>query len=96
MLAHEHSRYHWSRDPQLVADWHALLLPVTAQTIALLLVGIAAVYVGVVAWFSNALDSALKRRAIPQQVDLVPRKVVESYNFQALTNGTGEVKTNAP
>ncbi len=66
------------------------------RTIGLALLGVAIVYVGVVAWFSNALDAALKRRSGPQQLDLVPRRVVQSDRFQAPTNGSGRVKTNAP
>ena len=66
------------------------------KTIALLLAGIALLYVGAVAWFSSALDSALKRRSGPEQVDHVPRKVVESDHFNAATNGVGGAKTKAP
>jgi uncharacterized SAM-binding protein YcdF (DUF218 family) len=39
------------------------------RTIAFRLAGIAIVYVGGVAWFSSALDAALKRRS-PQTVNL--------------------------
>ena len=66
------------------------------RTIALVLAGVAIVYVGVVAWFSNALDAALKRQSGPQQVDILPRKAMESDRFQAATNGVGAAKTNAP
>ncbi|MEY2427291.1 MAG: hypothetical protein QOJ40_176 [Verrucomicrobiota bacterium] len=66
------------------------------RTIAILLVGVAMVYVGVSAWFSRALDRALKRHTGRQQVDSVPHKVVDSDHFQVPTNGVDGVKTNAP
>lgn len=67
------------------------------RTIAFVMAGGAIVYVGVVAWYSNALDSALKRRSGHQPVDSVPHKVVESGNSQVQTNNSlGVSRTNAP
>jgi len=57
---------------------------------------VAIMLVGVVAWFSKALDTALKRRTGPQQADSVPHRAVESDRFHVPTNGVGGVKTNAP
>jgi hypothetical protein len=66
------------------------------RTIAFMLAGVALVYVGVVAWFSKALDAALRRQNGPQQVDSVPPKAIEADRFQVPTNGIDGVKTNAP
>ncbi len=66
------------------------------RTIAIMLAGVAVVYVGVVAWVSKALDTALRRHNGLQQVDSVPHKIIESDRFQVPTNGVDGVKTNAP
>jgi hypothetical protein len=65
------------------------------RTIAIILAAIALVYVGVVAWFSKALDTALKRHNGQQQVDSVQHKVIESDRLQVPTNAVDRVKTNA-
>jgi hypothetical protein len=70
--------------------------PWRLRTIAIMLAGLALVYIGGVAWFSKALDAALKRHNGPQQVDSVPHKVIESDRLEVPVNGVDRVKTNAP
>jgi hypothetical protein len=66
------------------------------RTIAMVLAASALLYAGVVAWFSKALDLALKRGNGSQRMDSVPHKVVESDRFEVPTDGVGGVRTNAP